>query len=107
AYLGTINAKLYELGNEDELRIKVSQATSTLNSLNTRRDELLKQLASAEATVSLIDPDNKMQDLYASISDRLRTVKSEMSKKDHEYVKLYTDLKIEPQMDIRKILEDS
>lgn len=107
AYLGTINAKLYELGNEDELRIKVSQATSTLNSLTTRRDELLKQLASAEATVSLIDPDNKMQDLYASISDRLRTVKSEMSKKDHEYVKLYTDLKIEPQIDIRKLLEDS
>ena len=107
AYLGTINAKLYELGNEDELRIKVSQATSTLNSLNARRDELLKQLASAEATVSLIDPDNKMQDLYASISDRLRTVKSEMSKKDHEYVKLYTDLKIEPQIDIRKLLEDS
>lgn len=108
SYMNTLSTKLYELGNENELRLKLSQACTTLKDLNTRRDKLLKELASAEATVSLIDPDNKMQDLYSSISERLRDIKSEMSKKDGERVKVSTLLQLDAQnVDISKFLQDT
>lgn len=108
SYMNTLSTKLYELGNENELRLKLSQATTTLKDLNSQRDRLLKELASAEATVLLIDPDNKMQDLYASISERLRTIKHEMSKKEEERVKVSTPLQLTPQnADISKFLKDT
>ena len=97
SYMNTINSKLYELGDENELRIKLSQLNTTLKESNEARDELLKKLADAEATVRLVDPENKMQDLYTSISERLETINSEMKQFQQKLVYLSSQIQIDPQ----------
>lgn len=97
SYMNTINSKLYELGDESELRLKLAQLTTSLREFNKTRDELLKQLADAEATVRIVDPDNKMQDLYASISERLGTINSEMKQFQAKLERVYSQLPSELQ----------
>lgn len=97
SYMNTINSKLYELGDESELRLKLSQLTTSLKEHNKTRDELLKRLADAEATVRIVDPDNKMQDLYASISERLGTINSEMKQFRAKYERVYSQFSQELQ----------
>ena len=107
SYMNTINAKLYELGDEAELRLKLSQLNTSLAEYNKTRDELLKRLADAEATVRIVDPENKMQDLYASISERLGTINSEIKQNQAKQVKVYSQLALEPQnCDIRAMIEE-
>lgn len=88
SYMNTLNSKIYELGNETELRLKLMQLETALEDKNKERDEFLKSLAEAEATVKLIDPDNKMQDLYVSISDRLISINSDISE-TAKFIKSY------------------
>lgn len=97
SYMNTVNSKLYELGDENELRMKLSQLNTSLKDYNKTRDELLKKLADTEATVRLIDPDNKMQDLYASISERLGTINSEMKRNQSKLEQVYSQLQLDPQ----------
>lgn len=97
SYMNTINTKLYELGDESELRLKLAQLTTSLKDYNKARDELLKRLADAEATVRIVDPENKMQDLYASISDRLGLINSEMRQFQSKLEQVYSKLSLDPQ----------
>lgn len=92
SYMNTINSKLYELGDESELRLKLAQLTTSLKGYNKTRDELLKRLADAEATVRIVDPDNKMQDLYTSISERLGTINSEMKQFQAKLERVHSQL---------------
>lgn len=79
SYMNTLSSKIYELGDESEMRLKLMQLETSLKDLNKSRDTLLGNLAEAEATVKIIDPDGKMQDLYTSISERLGTVNIEIT----------------------------
>lgn len=97
SYMNTINAKLSEFGNENELRLKLAQLNDQKKKLNSDRDKLIKDLSEAETTVRLIDPDNKMQDLYQSISDRLVTIVSSLKQIDDNLMQEYTKLKISPE----------
>ena len=97
SYMNTVNSKLYELGDENELRMKLSQLNTSLKDYNKTRDELLKKLADTEATVRLVDPDNKMQDLYASISERLGTINSEMRQNQAKLEQVYSQLQLDHQ----------
>ena len=97
SYMNTINTKLYELGDESELRLKLAQLSTSLQEYNKTRDSLLKQLADAEATVRIVDPENKMQDLYASISERLSTLNSEMKQFQAKLERVYSQLALDSQ----------
>ena len=94
SYINTLQNKIYEIGDENELRLKQLQLETQLKEYNKNRDELLKNLAEAESIVKIVDPDNKMQDLYTSISERLQTLKSEMEKNQSKRVRLYSILNI-------------
>ena len=115
SYLNTLNTKLYELGNETELRLKQMSLESDLKDLNSKRDKLLKNISEAETTVRLLDPDNKIQDLYASISERLGTIKFELEQNTKRRVYLYTQLGLDAEIanigqeieNAKKILEDN
>lgn len=89
SYMNTLNSKIYELGNESELRLKLMQLETTLKDLNKQRDKLLGDLAEAEAIVRIVDPENKMQDLYTSISDRLSSINNEMRENQEKYDRLH------------------
>ena len=97
SYMNTINAKLSEFGNENELRLKLAQLNDQKKKFNSDRDKLIKDLSEAETTVRLIDPDNKMQDLYQSISDRLGVLVSGLRQIDNNLMQEYTKLKISPE----------
>lgn len=108
SYMNTINSKLYELGDENELRMKLAQLNTSLKDYNSTRDGLLKKLADAEATVRLVDPENKMQDLYTSISERLGTINSEMKQFQEKLERIYMQLQIEPQKcDIGTLIDEA
>ena len=97
SYMNTLNTKLYELGDENELRLKQAQLQTTLKDKNGERDSLIKKLAEAESIVQIIDPENKMQDLYTSISERLGTINSEMSEIKRNLDRELMLLKIDPE----------
>ena len=92
--LNDLNSKIYQIGDENSLRILLSKQEESLKQLNSRRDELLKELSNAETTISLLDPDNKIQDLFASISERLGLINTELEECDKEYVYLLTKLSL-------------
>ena len=97
SYLNTLNTKIYELGNESELRLQLLQSESTLQNLNTQRDEFIKKLAETEAVVKLIDPENKIQDSYQSISSRLEIIKTQIRQNHISAGLLYSELQIHPE----------
>ena len=97
SYMNTLNNKIYEIGNESELRLKQIQLETQLKNFNAERDSIIKELSEAETTVKIIDPNNKMQDLYQSISDRLTIINLEMEKNKSVLDKLYFKLGITPQ----------
>ena len=106
SYMNTLNNKIYEIGNENELRLKQIQLETQLKDFNIERDSIIKELSEAETTVKIIDPNNKMQDLYQSISDRLTIINLEMEKNKSVLDKLYFKLGITPQSQDLKSLYD-
>ena len=94
SYLNSLNTKIYSMGNELELRVRQTQLEDQLKDANNQRDELLKSLAEAEATIKVVDPDNKIQDLYLSISERLQSLKDDIMKNKKVLEDLYTKIDI-------------
>ena len=71
SYMNTLNSKIYELGNENEMRLNLMQLESNLKSKNKEHDDLIKSISEAETTIKMIDPNNEMQNLYESILERV------------------------------------
>ena len=94
SYMNTLNAKIYEAGNEAELRVKLIHLEEELKQNKEYRDKLLKDISEAETTIHILDPDNKMQDLYSSISDRLGALKYEIEQNNKKHVYLYSLLNL-------------
>ena len=108
AYLNTINSKLYTLGNEDSIQLRLIQLKDKKETLSSDRDKLLKNLSEAETIVKIKDPDNKIQDLYQSISDSLRAVNSEMEKNNQNLERIHSKLSdFDENADFDILLEDS
>ena len=78
AYINTLQSKLYELGNENELVLKISQANTELSHMRIQRDEYIKSLAIAESLLKCADPENKLMSVYSSILERIDNIDSKM-----------------------------
>lgn len=108
SYMNTLNAKIYEAGNEAELRVKLIQLQEELKQNKDYRDKLLKDISEAETTIHILDPDNKMQDLYSSISDRLGSLKYEIEQNNKKHVYLYSLLNLNDEIeDIGKEIDNT
>lgn len=108
SYMNTLNAKIYEAGNEAELRVKLIQLQEELKQNKDYRDRLLKDISEAETTIHILDPDNKMQDLYSSISDRLGALKYEIEQNNKKHVYLYSLLNLSDEIeDINKEIDNT
>lgn len=75
--INNISSKIYNIGDEGNLRGSLNSLTMQLKDLQTRRDEILSSIASNEATIRLLDPDGKIQTLNDSITDQLETINNE------------------------------
>lgn len=96
SYMNTLNSKIYELGDENELRLKFHQIEDEQKRLNEQRDSLLRDLSKAETVIKMIDPDNKIQSLYAGILERLETLKSKIQENHNALECLYSKLNLSP-----------
>ena len=92
SYMNTLNAKMHELGNENELRLSLGQLESALKAKSETRDNLLKNLAETEATIKLLDPNDETRLLCESISDNLRIIKIDMEKNQRKEDSLHRKL---------------
>lgn len=97
AKITDLNNRIYRIGDEAVLRARLANQESLLKTLNEQRDKLLKDLTEAETTIALIDPDNKIQDLYSSICDQLEDINSQMKGNDNKLEYLHSYLQIDPE----------
>lgn len=97
AKITDLNNRIYRIGDEAVLRARLASQENLLKTLNDQRDTLLKDLSEAETTIAIIDPDNKIQDLYSSISDQLHDINDQMKGNDNKLEYLHSYLQINPE----------
>lgn len=94
SYMNTLNSKIYEIGNEHELRLKLSQLEKELEYLTIKRDGIIKKISEAETIIKMKDPDDKVRSLYISISEQIQSINNSIRKNSELLDKGYDDLKI-------------
>ena len=92
AYKTSINSiknKILNIGDPDILVNSYNVGKKRLKELDTNRQELNKSLAECKATIKLLDPDGKIQDLYQSILGELGTINTEITSLERKLESLY------------------
>ena len=92
AYKTSINSiknKILNIGDPDILVNSYNVGRKRLKELDTNRQELNKSLAECKATIKLLDPDGKIQDLYQSILGELGTINTEITSLERKLESLY------------------
>lgn len=90
SYIDILNSKILEIGNENELRLQLSQFKHQLQNLSKQRDISIKQCAEEELNIRLLDPENKNQLLFTSLSEQLETINSQIRQNATLLDKVYT-----------------
>ena len=78
--INNIKSKIYNLGDPDNLYATLSAYNQRLSDLDKQKSMLINKIAECNATIKLLDPDNKIQDLYQSILDELGSINAEINK---------------------------
>ena len=92
AYKTSINSiknKILNIGDPDILVNSYNAGIKRLKELDINRKELNKSLAECKATIKLLDPDGKIQDLYQSILGELETINTEITSLERKLESLY------------------
>ena len=95
AYKTSINSiknKILNIGDPDILVNSYNAGRKRLKELDTNRQELNKSLAECKATIKLLDPDGKIQDLYQSILGELETINTEIASLERKLGSLYSSI---------------
>ena len=95
AYKTSINSiknKILNIGDPDILVNSYNAGRKRLKELDTNRQELNKSLAECKATIKLLDPDGKIQDLYQSILGELETINTEITYLERKLGSLYSSI---------------
>lgn len=107
SYINTLQSKLYELGNENELTLKISQSDVELSNLRIQRDEYIKSLAVAESLLRCADPENKMIGVYSSMLKRIDDIDLKMNQLQSQIDVLSTGFDLSRLQDTKLELETS
>ena len=107
SYINTLQSKLYELGNENELTLKISQSDVELSNLRIQRDEYIKSLAVAESLLRCADPENKMIGVYSSMLKRIDDIDLKMNQLQSQIDVLSTGFDLNRLQDTKLELETS
>nr|DAQ69644.1 MAG TPA: STRUCTURAL MAINTENANCE OF CHROMOSOMES PROTEIN [Caudoviricetes sp.] len=107
SYINTLQSKLYELGNANELTLKISQSDAELSNLRIQRDEYIKSLAVAESLLRCADPENKMIGVYSSMLKRIDDIDSKMNQLQSQIDVLSTGFDLSRLQDTKLELETS
>lgn len=78
SFINSITSKMDSIGDENKLIMDKNAADQRYNSLLEQKSSLEKQIASAQATIDYIDPDNAIRDKYTSILDEYNKIKKSL-----------------------------
>lgn len=79
SFINSITAKMDSIGDENKLIMDKNAADQRYAALMEQKSSLEQQIASARATINLIDPDNVIRDRYDSLLKEYNQVKSNLS----------------------------
>lgn len=79
SFINSITAKMDSIGDENKLVMDKNAADQRYAALMEQKSSLEQQIASARATINLIDPDNVIRDRYDSLLREYNQVKSNLS----------------------------
>lgn len=97
--INNVKSKIYNIGDENNLRASLIGVKSRLESFKSNRDRIIKTIANIEAKIEMIDPTNEIQDLYNSILNELNRVKTDLKRFDSKRQSILSRLKLEDQID--------
>lgn len=111
--INNLKSKIYNIGDPDNLYSTLNAYNQRLLELNKQKSELIDRVAECKATIKILDPDNKIQDIYQSIIDELRDVNLEINKYSSQldsFMEKYnkshqTDISIEKQNIETRLIE--
>lgn len=78
SFINSITSKMDSIGDENKLVMDKNAADQRYASLMEQKSSLEQQIASSQATITLIDPDNAIRDKYAVIFDEYNGVKKNL-----------------------------
>lgn len=103
--MSQLQAKIYNIGDENNLHLRLQQLLSQSKSLQSRKDEIIKSIAEKNTFVKMSDPDGTIQALYTSIIEQLRSIKTSFERFTQNSVRILREYKLEPEKDYLKEIE--
>lgn len=76
--INSITAKIDTIGNEENLQTQLTALENRLQRLNAERAKLLKDLALSESTITIIDPNSEIQNIFRKVSDDLYSIEQQL-----------------------------
>lgn len=95
--INQLKAKIYNIGDPDNLEMSLKSAINRRYRLEGDKEILINDVAEMKATMKILDPDGKIQDLYASILDDLGTINSQIEQYTKTLDRLYSEYGDSPQ----------
>lgn len=70
--INNLTSKIEYLGDGEKLKLTLEDLISRIEKLNKRKDDIIESIAANKTLISVIDPDNSIQDTYNSIYSELK-----------------------------------
>ena len=77
--INSITAKIDSVGNQEKLMMDKVSIDNRINSLEQQKSSLESTIAASRATISLIDPDNAIRNLYNDLVTEYNSIKSSLN----------------------------
>ena len=78
--INTLVAKLNMLGDEETLRSNLDALETRINSIQDLKDQAVAELAKAQSTISILDPDGTIQNINTTVRAELDLAEKEANK---------------------------
>ncbi len=78
SYVNNLGIKIKNIGDEEALRSSIFDLDNRYNHISSKRIELEKAIADAEAFIKVVDPDNSIQDLYSNLYTSIKNINSDL-----------------------------
>lgn len=82
ADIANLNNRIYNMGDGESLEVDLESNMNEVRELQDKKDSTLKEIASNEAIIKMLDPSGQIQESYNKIVEDLKEVKAKISIND-------------------------
>lgn len=83
ADIANLNNRIYNMGDGESLEVDLESNMNEVRELQDKKDSTLKEIASNEAIIKMLDPSGQIQESYNKIVEDLKEVKAKISINDN------------------------